>query len=131
MTKIGFQLLNPVNHALDAAASETYRVEPYVVTADVYGEGAYAGRGGWSWYTGSAGWLYRAAVEGILGITRTNGELHISPSLPEDWSGFSVKITLDGKAKDIVVSRKADTAAVSVSVDGKVLSADDRVIPFD
>lgn len=48
-----FKLLNPVNHALDAASSETYRVEPYVVTADVYGEGAYAGRGGWSWYTGS------------------------------------------------------------------------------
>lgn len=58
-----FKLLNPVNHALDAASSETYRVEPYVVTADVYGEGAYAGRGGWSWYTGSAGWLYRAAID--------------------------------------------------------------------
>lgn len=126
-----FKLLNPVNHALDAASSETYRVEPYVVTADVYGEGAYAGRGGWSWYTGSAGWLYRAAIEGILGITRTEGKLHIAPSLPEDWSGFSVKITLDGKAKDIVVSRKAGTAEVSVSVDGKPLSADDRVIPFD
>lgn len=126
-----FKLLNPVNHALDAAASETYRVEPYVVTADVYGEGAYAGRGGWSWYTGSAGWLYRAAVEGILGITRTDGRLHISPSLPEDWSGFSVKITLDGKARDIAVSRKPGTAEISVSVDGKDLSAGERVIPFD
>jgi cyclic beta-1,2-glucan synthetase len=60
-----FSMLNPVNHALDRPSSETYRVEPYVVTADVYGAGAYSGRGGWSWYTGSAGWLYRAAVEGI------------------------------------------------------------------
>jgi len=90
-----------------------------VVTADVYGGDGYAGRGGWSWYTGSAGWLYRAAVEGILGITRVEGKLHIAPALPDDWSGFSVKITLDGKTRDIVVSRKAGSGDVIVSVDGK------------
>jgi cyclic beta-1,2-glucan synthetase len=126
-----FSLLNPVNHALDKSSSETYRVEPYVVTADVYGEGAYAGRGGWSWYTGSAGWLYRAAVEGILGITRVDGKLHITPSLPEAWSGFSAKITLDGKARDVVVSRKTGTAEVSVSVDGKPVATEGSATPFD
>ena len=65
-----FEMLNPVNHALDAAAAEHYRVEPYVVAADIYSEGDKGGRGGWTWYTGSAGWLYRAAVEGILGIRK-------------------------------------------------------------
>ena len=57
-------MLNPVNHALDQEAADRYRVEPYVVAADIYSVGPLAGRGGWTWYTGSAGWLYRAAVEG-------------------------------------------------------------------
>ncbi|KQO73803.1 glucoamylase family protein [Rhizobium sp. Leaf262] len=126
-----FSLLNPVNHALDRPSSETYRVEPYVVTADVYGEGAYAGRGGWSWYTGSAGWLYRAAVEGILGITRIGGTLHIAPSLPEAWDGFSAKITLDGKIREVAVKRTAGTPDIEVSLDGKPLTGKDRAIPFD
>jgi cyclic beta-1,2-glucan synthetase len=126
-----FSLLNPVNHALDRKSSETYRVEPYVVTADVYGEGAYAGRGGWSWYTGSAGWLYRAAVEGILGITRIDGKLHISPSLPEAWDGFSAKITLEGKVREVAVKRTAGSPDIEVSLDGATLTGKDRAIPFD
>ncbi|WP_320201124.1 GH36-type glycosyl hydrolase domain-containing protein [Agrobacterium sp. rho-13.3] len=126
-----FSLLNPVNHALDRQSSETYRVEPYVVTADVYGEGAYAGRGGWSWYTGSAGWLYRAAVEGILGITRIDGKLHISPSLPEAWDGFSAKITLEGKVREVAVKRTAGSPDIEVSLDGATLTGKDRAIPFD
>ncbi|WP_421423065.1 GH36-type glycosyl hydrolase domain-containing protein [Agrobacterium rosae] len=126
-----FSMLNPVNHALDRSSSETYRVEPYVVTADVYGEGAYAGRGGWSWYTGSAGWLYRAAVEGILGITRVNGTLHIAPSLPEAWDTFSAKITLEGKVREVAVKRTAGSPDIEVSVDGKPVTGKDRAIPFD
>lgn len=60
-----FDMLNPINHARDRDQADTYRVEPYVVAADIYGEGQLTGRGGWTWYTGSAGWLYRVAVEGI------------------------------------------------------------------
>ena len=70
-----FSMLNPVNHALDEDAAEHYRVEPYVVAADVYSVGDKGGRGGWTWYTGSAGWLYRAAVESILGISREGDRL--------------------------------------------------------
>ncbi|WP_311273129.1 MULTISPECIES: GH36-type glycosyl hydrolase domain-containing protein [unclassified Rhizobium] len=126
-----FSMLNPVNHALDRSSSETYRVEPYVVTADVYGAGAYAGRGGWSWYTGSAGWLYRAAVEGILGITRIDGKLHITPSLPESWNGFSAKITLDGKVREVAIKRAEGSSDVEVSVDGKPVTSTDKLIAFD
>ncbi|WP_376782207.1 GH36-type glycosyl hydrolase domain-containing protein, partial [Agrobacterium cavarae] len=126
-----FSMLSPVNHALNREASETYRVEPYVVTADVYGENAYAGRGGWSWYTGSAGLLYRAAVEGILGITRHGGKLHIAPSLPEAWDGFSVQVTIDGTARDVSVKRTAGSSDIAVTIDGKPVKSTDRAIPFD
>jgi cyclic beta-1,2-glucan synthetase len=99
-----FQILNPVNHALNREAADVYRVEPYVVSADVYGHGAYTGRGGWSWYTGSAGWLYRAAVEGILGIRRHGDRLMVDPVLPSGWDGFSAEVTIDGQAYAIKVA---------------------------
>lgn len=126
-----FSMLNPVNHALNRSSSETYRVEPYVVTADVYGENAYAGRGGWSWYTGSAGLLYRAAVEGILGITRHGGKLHIEPSLPDAWDGYSVKVTIDGESRDVSVKRSEGSSQIAVTIDGKPVDSTDRVIPFN
>jgi cyclic beta-1,2-glucan synthetase len=99
-----FQILNPVNHALDQASADVYRVEPYVVSADVYGHGDYSGRGGWSWYTGSAGWLYRAAVEGILGIRRQGDRLMVDPVLPSGWDGFGAELTIDGTAYAIQVA---------------------------
>jgi cyclic beta-1,2-glucan synthetase len=113
-----FQILNPVNHALTADAADRYRVEPYVVAADVYGHGDYAGRGGWSWYTGSAGWLYRAAVEGILGIKRQGDRLFVDPALPTGWAGFSAEITIDGVNHAIKVENG------SVTVDGKAADGD-------
>ena len=108
-----FQILNPINHALTRDAAETYRVEPYVIAADVYGAGDYQSRGGWTWYTGSAGWLYRAAIEGILGIRRQGDKLHVNPSLPSDWDGFSADLTLDGVVHKIVVE------SGNITVDGK------------
>jgi cyclic beta-1,2-glucan synthetase len=61
-------MINPVNHALSPAAIATYKVEPYVIAADVYAVAPHTGRGGWSWYTGSAGWMYRLIVESLLGL---------------------------------------------------------------
>jgi cyclic beta-1,2-glucan synthetase len=101
-------LLNPVNHAQDPEAADRYRVEPYVVAADVYGEGERTGRGGWTWYTGSAGWLYRAAVEGILGIRREGDRIRLAPSLPSAWPGFSARLSIGGIQKDIRVERDGD-----------------------
>ena len=105
-----FDLLNPISHAENRADADRYRVEPYVVAADVYGEGTKAGRGGWTWYTGSAGWLYRAAVEGILGIVPEGGDrLRIEPALPPDWPGFSATITVAGHKRQIEVTRNGVT----------------------
>ncbi len=116
-----WQMLNPVKHAHDEASAERYRVEPYVVAADIYSIGDKAGRGGWTWYTGSAGWLYRAAVESILGIRRQAGKIIVKPAIPSDWNGFSAILKLEGRRYEIVVSRDASTKALMTRVDGHVL----------
>ena len=116
-----FNLLNPINHTRDAEAAERYRVEPYVVAADVYGAGDLAGRGGWTWYTGSAGWLYRVAVEGFLGIRREAERLVVRPTIPADWPGYSAEIMVDGVRYNVVVERREEGLSVSVNgiqVDG-------------
>ena len=85
-----FRLLNPVNHATDPDKVQQYRVEPYVIAADVYGVQPHVGRGGWTWYTGSAGWMYRLGVESILGLHRMGNALRIDPRIPTDWPGFEM-----------------------------------------
>ena len=71
-------------------AIATYKVEPYVVAADVYAVSPHTGRGGWTWYTGSAGWMYRLIVESLLGLRLEVDKLHVAPCLPADWKGFTL-----------------------------------------
>jgi cyclic beta-1,2-glucan synthetase len=111
-----FRKLNPVEHSLDEAAAERYRVEPYVVAADIYGSDDKGGRGGWTWYTGSAGWLYRAAVEGILGIRKEGERLIVAPALPGEWNGFSAVLRI-GKAIYRIRVERGDAA--SIEIDGR------------
>ena len=85
-----FSLLNPINHASTNSGIHRYKVEPYVVCADVYSAPAHVGRGGWTWYTGSAGWMYRTAIEGILGIRVKGNILSIDPCIPRAWTGFEI-----------------------------------------
>jgi cyclic beta-1,2-glucan synthetase len=67
-----------------------YKVEPYVVSADVYSEPPHIGRGGWSWYTGSSGWMHRAGLEWILGFRIHGTTLHLDPCIPKAWKGFEI-----------------------------------------
>ena len=83
-------MINPVNHALSPESIMTYKVEPYVVAADVYALSPHTGRGGWTWYTGSAAWMYRLIVESLLGLKLTANQLSFAPLLPADWEGFTV-----------------------------------------
>ncbi len=85
-----FALLNPIRHSSSPADMQRYKVEPYVVAADVYAAPPHVGRGGWTWYTGSAGWMQRAGMEGILGVRVQAGVLHLDPCIPKDWPGFEV-----------------------------------------
>ena len=89
-----FALLNPIGHADTPEATERYKVEPYVVAADVYSVAPHVGRGGWTWYTGSAGWMHRAGVEGILGIRREGEFLVVDPCIASSWPGFEATIVL-------------------------------------
>ena len=80
-----------------------YKVEPYVVAADVYSVAPHVGRGGWTWYTGSAGWMYRAGIEGILGLQRRGNVLTIEPSIDAAWSGFTAIVKLEAATCQIRV----------------------------
>jgi cyclic beta-1,2-glucan synthetase len=102
-----FALLNPINHARTSQQVGRYKVEPYVIAADVYSVTPHDGRGGWTWYTGSAGWMYRAGVEGILGISRQGNILHLNPCLPPAWPGFEATINVEGTQYAIIVENNA------------------------
>ncbi|MBC7415032.1 MAG: cyclic beta 1-2 glucan synthetase [Herminiimonas sp.] len=83
-------MINPVNHGLTAEDIATYKVEPYVVAADVYGVSPHVGRGGWTWYTGSSGWMYRLILESLLGLRLEVDRLYFLPCLPADWTQFKL-----------------------------------------
>jgi cellobiose phosphorylase len=85
-----FQMLNPINHSDTAEKAALYKVEPYVIAADIYSQPAHIGMGGWTWYTGSSGWMYRLGIEAILGISRVGEALKIDPCIPKKWPGFKV-----------------------------------------
>ena len=103
-------MLSPVRHASSRASADRYRVEPYVIAADVYGEPPHVGRGGWTWYTGSAGWMYRVAVESILGFRLDDGtHATLNPSVPPSWPSFRLRLKLaNGRGALDVTVRNPD-----------------------
>jgi cellobiose phosphorylase len=122
-------MINPVNHTRSPEAIATYKVEPYVVSADVYALSPHTGRGGWTWYTGSAGWMYRLIVESLLGLRLEVDKLHVAPCLPADWKAFKVHYRYRETVYHIDVLQTAeDKARASVTVDG--VERHDKVIPL-
>ena len=89
-----FSMINPVNRTQSAAAIATYKVEPYVMAADVYAAAPHTGRGGWTWYTGSAGWMYRLALESLLGLRLEGDKLRLAPCLPRELAGIQAALPL-------------------------------------
>ena len=86
-----YRMVNPIEHARTKEASNKYKVEPYVIPADIYGCNNLAGRGGWTWYTGSSSWYYKAGIEYILGLKIKNSYLSIEPCIPKDWKEYSIR----------------------------------------
>ena len=115
-----YQMINPVTHALTPEAVATYKVEPYVVAADVYTAEGHLGRGGWTWYTGSASWLYRVGLEAILGFTKIGGTLVVDPCIPSSWPEFSIEYRHGSTVYSIKVKNPAHVqrGVVSTTVDG-------------
>jgi cyclic beta-1,2-glucan synthetase len=120
-------LINPLRHGHSAEAVAVYKVEPYVVAADVYSVAPHVGRGGWSWYTGSAGWMYRLIVESLLGLSlQVDGDgarLSIRPCLPAGWTGCQVDYRFRTTSYHIEIDH-AGAAAPSVTLDGHQLAGD-------
>ena len=113
-------MINPVNHGNSAEGIARYKVEPYVVAADVYAVPPHTGRGGWTWYTGSAAWMYRLIVESLLGLKLETDKLSFAPCLPAEWDGFTVHYRFRETIYHIrVMQKQADEKeAATVTVDG-------------
>ena len=118
-----FSILNPIKHSSTRADIYRYKVEPYVVCADVYAEPSHVGRGGWTWYTGSAGWMYRAGLEWILGFRLRGATLVIDPCIPKSWPGFAIAFRYRSARYDIVVENPngVSRGVSRIVVDGQVL----------
>jgi cellobiose phosphorylase len=118
-----FTLLNPVHHGGTPEQIATYKVEPYVFTADVYAVSPHTGRGGWTWYTGSAGWMYRLLIETLLGVNLAGDQLHLTPHLPQSWTTCKIHYRYRHTVYHITITRLvADSAGANqLFLDGEEL----------
>ena len=118
-----FSLLNPINHTRTRSDVHRYKVEPYVIAADVYGVAPHVGRGGWTWYTGSAGWMQRAGVESILGLRLEGDILGLDPCVPKTWPGFKMTVRFRSARYEILVENPDGVCRgiVAVAVDGAAI----------
>jgi cellobiose phosphorylase len=124
-----FAMINPVNHAKSPEKIATYKVEPYVVAADVYALSPHTGRGGWTWYTGSAGWMYRFIVESLLGLKLEANTLRFAPCLPPDWKSFKLHYRFRETLYHItILQMPAQSASMTVTVDD--IKQDSEAIPL-
>lgn len=125
-----FEILNPILQADDKEKIEVYRVEPYVVCADIYSVEPYVRRGGWTWYTGSAAWLYRLGVEGLLGFQKEGETLRFAPVIPESWDSYKVIYHYGKSTYHITVEnpQHGQTGVAKVVMDGKPLPAKEIIL---
>jgi cellobiose phosphorylase len=112
-------MINPVNHAKTPQKVAVYKVEPYVIAADVYGGTQHAGRGGWTWYTGSAGWMYRLITESFLGIQRKGNQLEFIPCIPAAWAYYKIQYRYMNTLYHITVTQDKNAGEMMIAVDGQ------------
>jgi cyclic beta-1,2-glucan synthetase len=123
-----FAMLNPFTHSVTVKDVDTYKVEPFVVCADVYTAPGHVGRGGWTWYTGSASWMYRVALEGILGFTKRGDCLSIEPCVPAAWREFSMEYRHGSATYTIAVRNPNGVSRGVVRVEVDRIAASDCVV---
>jgi cellobiose phosphorylase len=127
-----FALINPLNHGSTATGIAKYKVEPYVVAADIYAVAPHIGRGGWTWYTGSAGWMYRLIVESLLGLRLVVDRLSFLPCLPAQWQSFKVHYRYRDTFYHVTLKNNGGREPTRVTLDGvdqpdkAILVTDDR-----
>ena len=114
-------MINPIEHSRTKESAKKYKVEPYVISADVYGTGNLAGRGGWTWYTGSSGWYYKAGIEYLLGVKVKNKIMSINPCIPKDWKEYFIRFKYGNSIYNIKVLNPngKNTGVEKVLLDGE------------
>jgi cellobiose phosphorylase len=128
-----FAMLNPVHHGSTPQAIERYKVEPYVMCADLYGASPHTGRGGWTWYTGAAGWMYRLSVETLLGLQLEVDRLRMAPRVPAHWDGYTIHYRYRETVYHITLRRSGEQTAqpIGVTVDGVAVEGTEKgVLPL-
>jgi cyclic beta-1,2-glucan synthetase len=127
-----FSLLNPINRTSTRADVQRYKVEPYVVAADVYSVAPHRGRGGWTWYTGSAGWLYRLGIEAILGLRLQGAVLCVAPCIPKAWPHFEIVFRYHSARYEIAVENPngVSRGVAHAELDGTTLPAGTARVPL-
>jgi cellobiose phosphorylase len=122
-----FAMLNPVHHGSEPEQIERYKVEPYVMCADIYGAAPHTGRGGWTWYTGAAGWMYRLTVETLLGLQLEVDHLRIAPCIPDHWDSYKIHYRFRETVYHITIRRVAEKSSrvSGVRLDGVVIDVKD------
>jgi cellobiose phosphorylase len=113
-----FALINPIRHGDTPDTIATYKVEPYVVAADVYTSPQHLGRGGWTWYTGSAAWMYRLIVESLLGLRLEVDRLFVDPLMPDGWDRFQMRYRYHQTVYSIAVTRAGKSTVKRIMCDG-------------
>ena len=118
-----FEMINPLNHTRNENECQVYKLEPYVMAADVYAGDPNTGRGGWSWYTGSASWVYKAGLEDLLGFRKNGNRLAIKPCIPKQWEEFSIRYLYLSTTYILEVHQLPthDRCVTEILVDGKVI----------
>lgn len=121
-------MINPIEHSKTKEAVNKYKVEPYVIPADIYGQGNLAGRGGWTWYTGSSSWMYMAGIKYILGLNIEDGYLSFNPCIANNWKEYSIRYKYNESIYNIKVFNKngKNTGVEKIIIDNKELN-DDKI----
>jgi len=112
------EMINPIQHTKSFEEVSKYKVEPYVIAADVYALSPHTGRGGWTWYTGSAGWMYRLITESLLGLKLETDKLYIEPCIPSDWVTYKINYKFRNTMYRINVTQLQEEGSLTLLVDG-------------
>lgn len=127
-----YQMINPINRAIDKKEADTYKVEPYVIAADIYSNKNNPGRGGWTWYSGSSGWFYNVGLTEILGFKKEDNRISFKPHLPSGWKSFEleyhylettykIKVNVTANKEDIILDgEKVDKDFITIKNDKRI-----------
>ncbi len=125
-----FRMINPIEHSRTKEAAKKYKVEPYVMAADIYG-GELEGRGGWTWYTGSSSWMYEAGIKYILGLNIEGNVLKMKPCIPDSWDEYSIRYKYGDSVYNIKVINKKSKEKREMFLNGEKIDGEEIPLQND